>query len=413
MNKTNLSAPEFDLLMESCQYEKTVSNPSSVLEMLSIFETMCALEKQSDDELRSVWFCLDRGTVEQFGDYDTYFESGEVNNYQEFENYWLEFYPEEKKWYSFTVSRYQEAIYLYLNSKLILECNTSESQSHEDYPFQNQLISALKEIVEDSIAQIRQDVKAYNNFVEEQLPYKKRVGRILRKDYWAIFPEIKKDFSDSITPEIATTLKAVKKHARIDSINYLQKISSGDFFRFCEIAYDANDYFKEETKNLSPKEKYLAMADGRDCNLTSINEASHDDFGKWYDTASNCGGHPWEICRGGNSTHISLSVCHNDMGWYLRLAGSSRVRVLETIKMAVAFHRHNIPFILDKAEEIYKMARGTDYIGIVPENVVPRYCHSIFPEEDEIIDFMNLWEEKQEQVIKKAFWYALDAVKLK
>jgi hypothetical protein len=102
-----------------------------------------------------------------------------------------------------------------------------------------------------------------------------------------------------------------------------------------------------------------------------------------------------------------------DKGWYLRLAGSSIVRVLETIKMAVAFHQQNIPFILDKAEEIYKIATGTDYIGIVPENVTPRYCHSYFPDEDEIIDFMNLWEEKQEQVIKKTFWYPMDEVKLK
>ena len=28
------------------------------------------------------------------------------------------------------------------------------------------------------------------------------------------------------------------------------------------------------------------------------------------------GGHPWEICRGGNSTHISLYVCKNDQGFY-------------------------------------------------------------------------------------------------
>jgi hypothetical protein len=413
MSKTHLSAPEFDLLIESCERHSTVSNASNVKAMLSIFETMCALEEQGDDELRSIWFCLNRGSIEQFGDYDDYFESGEVENYQEFEDYWLDFYPEEKKWYSLTVSRYQEGRYFYINSQLTLECKTNKTQSDEDYPFQNQLISALKEIAEDSIAQIRKDVNAYNKFIEEQLPYKKRVGRILRKDYWAIFPEIQKEFSDSITPEILTTLEAIKNQSYSESINCLPKISSGDFFRFCEIAYDANNYFKEETRNLSPKEKYRVMADGRDCDLTSINEASNDDFAKWYSTAMNCGGHPWEICRGGNSTHISLYVGKTDKGWYLRLAGSSIVRVLETIKMAVAFHQQNIPFILDKAEEIYKIATGTDYIGIVPENVTPRYCHSYFPDEDEIIDFMNLWEEKEEQVIKKTFWYPMDEVKLK
>jgi len=40
------------------------------------------------------------------------------------------------------------------------------------------------------------------------------------------------------------------------------------------------------------------------------------------------------------------------------------------------------------------MINGADYIGIVPEGIFPRYCHSMFPRED-IIDFLNLpWEER-------------------
>ena len=94
------------------------------------------------------------------------------------------------------------------------------------------------------------------------------------------------------------------------------------------------------------------------------------------------------------------------------MAGSSRVRVIETVLMAVALYKQKIPFVLRDATEIYNMVNGTDYIGIVPEWVTPRYCHSFFPAKDNIIDFMNLEEEKSEETINKAFWYPLEQIDL-
>lgn len=34
-----------------------------------------------------------------------------------------------------------------------------------------------------------------------------------------------------------------------------------------------------------------------------------------------CGGHLWEACGGGNSTHVALYVAHNDEGYYIYLTG--------------------------------------------------------------------------------------------
>jgi hypothetical protein len=186
------------------------------------------------------------------------------------------------------------------------------------------------------------------------------------------------------------------------------------FFRVCEICYDANNYFKERTSAMSPLEKYLAMADGRDAGLRSIDSESAEAFHEWFTEGRTAGAHPWEICRGGNSTHISLFVSVHEDQWFFRLAGSSIVRVEETVRMAVALHENNIPFELTDDEEIVRMVTGTDYVGIVPEKVTPRYCHSLFPKEDRIIDFMNLGWEKEivPKIIEKAFWYPLDEIKL-
>lgn len=154
------------------------------------------------------------------------------------------------------------------------------------------------------------------------------------------------------------------------------------------------------------------MADGRDCGLREVNLDSDEEFQNWYQNEGHCGGHPWEICRGGNSTHISLYVHRDEYEWMLILAGSSRVRAVETIHMALALHKHNIPFNLRDAEALYRMATGADYIGIVPEYITPRYCQSLFPKEDRIIDFMNLFEEDEAEVSKKTFWYPLDKIEL-
>lgn len=78
--------------------------------------------------------------------------------------------------------------------------------------------------------------------------------------------------------------------------------------------------------------------------------------------------------------------------------------------MAIALYENGIPFSLYQADEILRMITGEDYIGIVPENVTPRYCHGSFPKEDRIIDFMNIGFDYKEQIEQAAYWYPLKPV---
>ena len=412
MDIKNIPAPYIDRLINSCQEYPEVKNESNIKHLLSIFDMMCRLEKQGDDEFRNIWISAECGKIEDFGDFNEYLEAGEVSNKKDFDDLWQYYYPDEIKWYNFAITKYAEVFYFYLDSKLTLQIKADDSSSELVYDFHTELIDWLLKITEDSNILIQNNIEEYNDFINANLPHKKRTGRILRSDYWSIFPEHMQDFKNSITPEMLEILKKVKVQSESKTFRYLSAISSRDFFRFCEIGYDANKYFDKSNMILTAKEKYITMADGRDCGLRILNETSYQDFHKWYETEKNCGGHPWEICRGGNSTHISLFVCRDENGWYLRLEGNSRARVIETIKIAIAFYRHNIPFIIGKAEEIYRMASGVDYIGIVPETVTPRYCHGYFPDDDKIIDFMNLGTEKSNEIINKAFWYSLPELHL-
>lgn len=73
--------------------------------------------------------------------------------------------------------------------------------------------------------------------------------------------------------------------------------------------------------------------------------------------------------------------------------------------MACALYQSDIPFSLRESREIYRMTTGTDHIGLVPETILPRYCHSYFPKEDQIIDFMQLSRRFKTDINQKAFGY--------
>lgn len=93
------------------------------------------------------------------------------------------------------------------------------------------------------------------------------------------------------------------------------------------------------------------------------------------------------------------------------MAGSSVGRSVETVKFYLALSEHGLSVYLDNAVELAAMLMGKDYIGIVPEDVLPAYCSSLFPDEN-MLDFMNLPWEETEQVIKAAIWYPVTEVLL-
>lgn len=136
--------------------------------------------------------------------------------------------------------------------------------------------------------------------------------------------------------------------------------------------------------------------------LTDIDENSPEEFSNWY-AHRETGGHPWEVCRGGNSTHVSLYVCKVDAGFYFAASGSSWWRSIETIKFYLALHRAGMPVVIDEGNLLADRIRGVDKIGIVPKGVTPCYCSGYFPGE-KILDFMNLTTEKQAEFASRCVW---------
>lgn len=188
----------------------------------------------------------------------------------------------------------------------------------------------------------------------------------------------------------------------------LAHITANDFNRFCAMGYQACGY---DIAEKSPKEQYSRFADGRDDGLSEISPDSPEAFALWYHNSERFGGHPWEVCRGGNSTHIDLYVREDAQGWYLQVAGSAWTKCAEAALFFLALCRAGVPVCIYQAELLKARFLGEEKVGSVPSGVFPAYCHSYFPNED-IIDFTHLPNDK-EKLLPYCVWQPLEAVKLK
>lgn len=302
-------------------------------------------------------------------------------------------YPETTKWYQLHVNKSKSANDFSLNFSEYFVAIDKQGNlrgcPEQEIKQQYELLDFIYAKLEIIIQKISKSPTAYLQYIEKNLPKSYRFGRIKRHEYWDAIG-IKNQFVKDLG------VRRIKQFGKIapqlKDGELLPNMTASDYFRYCAIGYGANKYERIKDK-VRPVEKYKAMADMRDEGLTKIKSKSKKAFADWYHNDSRRGGHPWEICRGGNSTHISLYVSSVDNEWKLILAGSSSGRVAETVKMALALYDNEIVVQLAAAEEILKMLTGEDYVGFVPRGVTPRYCASCFPEEeeDDIISFEDPW----------------------
>ena len=400
------NAPAFDRFLQVAQLQPIVIDSEDREKLHLIYEKMKGVMVCGYDEYRNIWFNIERGSIEDYGDYEEYLEEEVISDRDDFEEMWLYDYPEPLKWYDLAVNEYNGEYYFYIDRELTFHIAKELPKCSGEIDIKP-LINYLEKEVNRCVDWLQADEAGYNSYVNKNLSYSRKKGKILRQKMWKIFPYSKKQIQNGILEGDIEILKKVAIQSSDDTEkSYIQEMTAGKFFDYCRMGYEANDYFKG--KEMTSLEMYEAFSDGRHEGLTEIDLDSVEAYTDWHNKRSG-GGHPWEICRGGNSTHISLYVEKKDKGWYLWLAGSSSARVNETAKFAIAFYKNNVPFKLTQAEEIYKMICGTDYIGIVPKEIFPRYCHSHFSDDDEIIiDFMNLGWEETDKIIAAAEWYTIE-----
>ena len=447
MREYKLIAPDIDELL--CFFERDYMNPSrpsSELsdEMEALFGVLHDLAPQkTNNEVKSVWVTVPRGTIDDYTPYEDMLEWGEIENRQEYEKRWEEEYPEPTVWYKLVIweSSDREGTPVYrgirFGNKCIINASFADSRDKKYPAYKEEAAAALCALItaaaRDSMRRLAEGT--YNELVQSSLPYRFRTGVIRRSAVWEKDPEWKESDTEGITEKTLKDFRQLLQSGANDpaKIGRMKSMTANDFFRACAAGYQACGY---RGTDLPWVEQYFLHADGRDEGLSGrghgLNAGPGIDFDdgsaweQWYFHREQHGGHPWEVCRGGNSTHVSLYVVHDEYengylyrsgkinadeyeqrkeqaGYYYAVEG--KYRAAEAVCFYTALVKTGLPVIISDAEEILGRFDGTDYIGIVPHHVIPKYCGDMFPARyGKVIDYMHIYEEEMAEYGDAVEW---------
>ena len=402
MSEITIKAPKVNHWIFVLKDGKSVFDKKTLEAIDKVYAILEAVEPCGEDNRRELWLKAERGTIEDYDDYERLKDEEVIENYEEFEKMWHDEYPDEISWYHLVTIERNDYRAMFLGRELIYQSRILEAHSSYEYNVE-ELFVWMQDAVKKCIVQMQEET--YNDEVNNNLNARQRTGTMSRKDYWDIFPERKDSYLSDITDaEVKKFVSYIsEQHGNKPVGSYLDEMTAGKFYEFCSMGYKANKY--EHLEGLTAKEQYYKMADGRDNGLSEIDGESPSAFADWLNDLQRKGGHPWEVCRGGNSTHVGLYVHHNENGYYLAVAGKSWSRSVEAIKFYNVLRDSGTAVYLYEAKGITDRLLGQDIVGIVPENVIPVYCEQWFPEM-KILDFMNLPYENEpyEKMLEKIVW---------
>ncbi len=378
-----------------------------------LFSLMKRIKPDANDRGKKLWLRVPRGTIDDYGSFEEANEYNDYSSFDEFVDEWKSFFPDEMMWFSLSCIEDETVRFraIFLNHNLIYEDN-----GRSGCKFVNidgaEFFQWLCDAVRNCIVEL--EGGTYNSNVNTFLPVEKRTGLIPRKDYWDIMTEERDEFLRGFPKSsIEKFFELIKdQNADYDSVGRLPTMTAKMFYEVCSYGYAANPQ-EYNVSGMSPKEQYYQFADGRDEGLSEIESDSTEAFSRWLNGERFMGGHPFEVMRGGNSTHVSLYVHSDEDGYFFVLDGRSIGRTVETLNFYLALREHNLPVFLNDSDLFKRRLLETEQIGVVPEDVTPRYCESLFPGGN-AHDFMQLpWEEpERSSVAAKCAWLPEPTVEL-
>ena len=385
--------------------------------------------QQGENENVCLYFSAERGSVEDWDSFEErkYWEeegSDYTYTYEDFIKEWMSEFPEEVIYYEFSFAAYQDAMAFSIGHQCHYE--TREDVAYDcDYSEIDQFFEWILEQISLCARQMKQGT--YEQNIIDKLPFTMKAGTIERAKLWKLDPEHRKWDLDELTQE------EIAKFMRYSADNrklFETGMTSGTFFECCRIGYEANGYdlfIQKENRPMTAKEAYLRYSDGRDNGLSTIDENSPEELVLWKkgDLQEFNGNHPWEVIRGGNSTHVDFGIGHffdydsenktsttDYRRTYLFIGGYHRQK--EVVRMFNALHERGIKVYVCELEDLTERLLGEGKVGIVPNGVFPRYCSEWFPSEH-IVSCINLYrdEENADEIAANTEWKEVEYSRLK
>jgi len=323
------------------------------------------------------------------------------------EHIWGIIFPDKKnKWRYVRVTKYHETYYVSLIDgelcalEVIPGKSVQAASSYETSTLDDRTIAVWNNLIRslcDWFKVVSKDWIKANRKAQENYPLNRRMGLVPNSLVRASLSDLYRIDQELGKAKTKKFIYLVESDYFNDSKNTTREsMTANDFFAYCKIAYLAGQRKGDNIdKNLSGREMYQCYADGRDEGLLEIDANSKKEFAAWIDgkhPKKTVGGHPWEIKRGGNTTHIDLYVARPS--YYVKeefkvtLAGASTGRLKETICMFLAIYDAGLPITIAEPEGIRKRLLAQDNIGIIPKYDSLHRANQQFLEEQAVFDVL-------------------------
>jgi len=256
------------------------------------------------------------------------------------------------------------------------------------------------ELITSSLAWLkllRKDWIGNSKRMQLEYPLELRKGVVPHALIRSSFPAYYR-LDDAIGQDKAKKIVELIENVRLWTSEHTEptSLTANEYFAYCKIAYIAARREDEVVdENLSGRELYRMFADGRDDGLLKIDGDSPEEFAAWIDNTHplrDSGGHPWEIKRGGNTTHINFAVYRplysKQERYVIELSGESLGRMAETLQMFLAIYEAGLPISITNPEAVRKRLLAQDCIGIIPAYASYHRAYQRFRKDQDVFEVM-------------------------
>jgi hypothetical protein len=343
---------------------------------------------------------------------------------------WSVIFSEKRKWYHLCITKYREKYFInQINSNnCSLEISPDEVKEAEFFGMncigKGNPASIWKPIIItalDWLKIVKNNWIRANEIIHKGYPFKYRFGIIPNSIVRCALPttlfRVDEDLGKEKCQKFINLVEG--GHFFNDQHELIKSLTANKYFEYCKIAYIAAQREGEIVDaNLSGRKLYEQFADGRHEGLLNIDGDSEEEFESWIDYKHPeriHGGHPWEIKRGGNTTHINLSVMKKSQvkgaPYVVQIRGEAINRLEEAIRMFLALYEASYPISIVNPDKIRMRLLGQDNIGIIPLHIVSHRANQLFNEKDDVFDVIYYEEIKKLGISSFITWRPLPILK--
>ena len=417
--RMQMSAPELDYYIEEFRSGlfdnwTTPLTKRGQAYFSKILEEVKKIKPTSKESHWSFYFPVPRGNLQQFVDFNQGFDGDEVNE-EKFKKNWERDYPEEEAWRLLEIVSEEKFDCVYIGDSCIARKNLwVEERDKEPNKDRDPVLAYLLQTVGDVVRMVK--AGTYNEYVEKNLPYRYRRGKIKRSLYWKLVPGRKMaDLGGLSEEEISSFEKTVDPcFEKETNERRYPSLTSGKYYELCSICYKAAKY--ERAEELSPKDAFRMFGDERDGGLSTIRDDSSEEYERWVSLRDEekwklqNPSHVYQIVDGGYYGVVCLYPYKDERGYYFHLSGGSN-RFADVIRMYLALLGCGAPVRLGGKKTMLARLRGEGNLGIVSVDDTTSGNYDLFG--DEVDDCVYLDDGNPKKVKEKATWFPLQKLELK